>query len=54
MSDIPTRASAVVIGAGIVGNSLVHHLALLAFHPGAFLVLRHCSHRVGVVRWGLG
>jgi glycine cleavage system aminomethyltransferase T/glycine/D-amino acid oxidase-like deaminating enzyme len=28
MSDMPTRASAVVIGAGIVGNSLVHHLAL--------------------------
>jgi len=27
MTDTPTRASAVVIGAGIVGNSLVHHLA---------------------------
>jgi glycine cleavage system aminomethyltransferase T/glycine/D-amino acid oxidase-like deaminating enzyme len=27
MSDIPTRASAVVIGAGIVGNSLVYHLS---------------------------
>ena len=27
MSDTPTRASAVVIGAGIVGNSLVYHLA---------------------------
>ncbi len=26
MSDMPTRASAVVIGAGIVGNSLVYHL----------------------------
>jgi glycine cleavage system aminomethyltransferase T/glycine/D-amino acid oxidase-like deaminating enzyme len=26
MSDTPTRASAVVIGAGIVGNSLVYHL----------------------------
>ena len=28
MGAMPTRASAVVIGAGIVGNSLVHHLAL--------------------------
>jgi glycine cleavage system aminomethyltransferase T/glycine/D-amino acid oxidase-like deaminating enzyme len=27
MSDMPTRASAVVIGAGIVGNSLVYHLS---------------------------
>jgi len=31
MSDIPTRASAVVIGAGIVGNSLVYHLAQLGW-----------------------
>src|SRR5919205_2481423 len=30
-STIPTRASAVVIGAGIVGNSLVHHLAQLGW-----------------------
>src|ERR1700743_1375812 len=29
MSGIPNRASAVVIGAGIVGNSLVHHLSQL-------------------------
>src|SRR3974377_2269393 len=27
MSDTPFRASAVIIGAGIVGNSLVHPLA---------------------------
>ncbi|HEX2175640.1 MAG TPA: FAD-dependent oxidoreductase [Nocardioidaceae bacterium] len=31
MSDIPDRASAVVIGAGIVGNSVVHHLARLGW-----------------------
>jgi glycine cleavage system aminomethyltransferase T/glycine/D-amino acid oxidase-like deaminating enzyme len=31
MSDTPTRASAVIIGAGIVGNSLVHHLARLGW-----------------------
>src|ERR1051326_1748024 len=31
MTDPPARASAVVIGAGIVGNSLVHHLARLGW-----------------------
>jgi 4-methylaminobutanoate oxidase (formaldehyde-forming) len=29
MNDIPTRARAVIIGAGIVGNSLAYHLAKL-------------------------
>src|ERR1700683_4683412 len=31
MTEIPGRASAVIIGAGIVGNSLVHHLSLLGW-----------------------
>src|SRR6266480_3685610 len=31
MTEAPTRASAVIIGAGIVGNSLVHHLARLGW-----------------------
>src|SRR5215813_9975021 len=31
MNDIPTRARAVIIGAGIVGNSLVYHLARLGW-----------------------
>jgi glycine cleavage system aminomethyltransferase T/glycine/D-amino acid oxidase-like deaminating enzyme len=31
MTDVPARASAVIIGAGIVGNSLVHHLARLGW-----------------------
>src|SRR5262250_1757573 len=31
MTDTPRRASAVIIGAGIVGNSLVHHLARLGW-----------------------
>jgi heterotetrameric sarcosine oxidase gamma subunit len=30
-TDTPARASAVIIGAGIVGNSLVHHLASLGW-----------------------
>jgi glycine cleavage system aminomethyltransferase T/glycine/D-amino acid oxidase-like deaminating enzyme len=33
----PARASAVVIGAGIVGNSLVHHLALLGWRDVVLL-----------------
>jgi glycine cleavage system aminomethyltransferase T/glycine/D-amino acid oxidase-like deaminating enzyme len=31
MSDLPGRASAVIIGAGIVGNSLAYHLARLGW-----------------------
>jgi glycine cleavage system aminomethyltransferase T/glycine/D-amino acid oxidase-like deaminating enzyme len=31
VSDVPTSASVVVIGAGIVGNSVVHHLAELGW-----------------------
>src|ERR1700742_1759232 len=31
MTETPRRASAVIIGAGIVGNSLVHHLAQLGW-----------------------
>jgi glycine cleavage system aminomethyltransferase T/glycine/D-amino acid oxidase-like deaminating enzyme len=31
MNDTPSRASAVIIGAGIVGNSLAHHLARLGW-----------------------
>ena len=31
MADVPTTAGVVVIGAGIVGNSLVHHLARLGW-----------------------
>src|ERR1700735_3814260 len=31
MNDNPTRASAVIIGAGIVGNSLAYHLARLGW-----------------------
>src|ERR1700751_3719421 len=31
MTDIPERASAVIIGAGIVGNSLAYHLARLGW-----------------------
>ena len=29
MNDTPTRASAVIIGAGIVGNSVAYHLCRL-------------------------
>ncbi|MCW2782123.1 MAG: glycine cleavage system protein, partial [Marmoricola sp.] len=31
MATVPSRAQVVVIGAGIVGNSLVHHLARLGW-----------------------
>ena len=33
MATVPTQADVVVIGAGIVGNSLVHHLARLGWKP---------------------
>ena len=31
MDDFPTRADAVIVGAGIVGNSLAYHLARLGW-----------------------
>ena len=31
MASVPSSADCVVIGAGIVGNSLVHHLAKLGW-----------------------
>src|SRR5437764_5339127 len=31
MNNIPARANAVIVGAGIVGNSLAHHLARLGW-----------------------
>ena len=37
MTDFPSSAKAVVIGAGIVGNSLVHHLARLGWRDLALL-----------------
>src|SRR6201984_1783513 len=37
MSDTPARASAVIIGAGIVGNSLVHHLARVGWRDLALV-----------------
>ena len=38
MSTAPSRADCVVIGAGIVGNSLVHHLAKLGWRDIVQLV----------------
>jgi glycine cleavage system aminomethyltransferase T/glycine/D-amino acid oxidase-like deaminating enzyme len=37
MSDTPTRASAVIIGAGIVGNSLAYHLGRLGWRELALV-----------------
>ena len=31
MATVPSSAKVVVIGAGIVGNSLVHHLATVSY-----------------------
>ena len=38
MSDFPGRASAVIIGAGIVGNSLAYHLAELGWRDVVLVV----------------
>jgi len=40
LSDLPKHAKVVIIGAGIVGNSVVYHLAKLGWNDNAWIKLK--------------
>jgi len=48
MASTPSTARVVVIGAGIVGNSLVHHLARLGWRD----IVGDCGEIVSIDRFG--